>query len=296
MVRAVVVYRHDGLGSRLMAFGNGLRLARVLGVPCGLAWNEPQKVGGILDPGQLLNLRRLPANVRFAPLFNLLQNLGPVRICNDAALGVVDRRALETADVLLCGLSQIQRMSDEADSPELRAGLAAAMRCLVPAPPLVEPLRQFMAGHDLAAAVGVHVRRGDLPDQPAERERLRLIGLDRYFAVIDAVFRHEPLFLCTEDSSVIDAFQARYGARVFHHPTRSWVREEEAAASDALIEMFLLSATKLIVGGPSAFSRFAAARSGLPLVVLRSDVAVERSIELAASLVEAAGAAAPRPL
>lgn len=291
-MRVVVVYRGDGLGSRLMAFANGLRLARVFGVPCYLTWNEPDHVGGITDPGRLLDMRRLPNNVRIVPLFSALKNIGPARIYYDGVRGIVDREALADADVLLCGLAHIQRLSDEADTPELRKNLAAAMACLVPAPALADRARAFNAECDVRDAVGVHVRRGDIVGHRIPRERVRLIGIDRYFAVLDAVASDRPLFLCTEDQSVVDAFAARYPGRVLRYPTRSWSRDDAVAVEDAMIEMFLLSATKFIVAGPSAFNRFAAARKAIPLVLLQNRDSVQQSIALAIAAVRDAGAGA----
>ena len=151
-MRAVVVYRADGLGSRLMAFGNGLRMARVLGVPCYWTWNERSSVGGVSDLGQLLNVRRIAPNVRVLSLFRALKEIGPARIYYDGARGVVDRGAVAGSDVLLCGLSQIQRLSGEVDSPGLREDFAAAIRCIVPVPMLVDRARNFSAEHDLRAA------------------------------------------------------------------------------------------------------------------------------------------------
>jgi hypothetical protein len=286
-MRAVVVYRADGLGSRLMAFGNGLRMARVLGVPCYWTWNERQRVGGIDDLGRLLDMQRLGPDVRILPLFDALKEIGPARLCSDGIKGVVSREAVAGADVLLCGITQLQRLSDETLSPGLRRGFAAAISCIAPTPMLVDRARRFAAAHDLRSAVGVHVRRGDLIGHKAERERIRLIELDRYFVVLDAVAPDAPLFLCTEDQSAIDAFRARYPSRVFRYPTHSWSRDDEAAVGDALIEMFLLSATKFIVAGPSAFSRFAAARRAIPLVLLQNRHSVAESVALAEAVVGA---------
>lgn len=280
-VRAVVVYRTDGLGSRLIAFGNGLRLARALEVPCYLSWNDPHEVGGLSDLGELLDLRQMPPTVKVVRHAEALLELLPRRICYAGIEAVIDREALSGADVLLCNLGHLQRFSDEAPSAQLNADLARALRGLVPAPELADRIRSFSASHDVRGAVGVHVRRGDLIGHRDEKERRRMVGLDRYFAVLDAVAASEPLFLCSDDLSVVGAFQERYPDRVLRYPTTSWARNDRESTSDALIEMFLLSATQFIVAGPSGFSRFAAAKRARPLVVLRNVHSLEQSLAMA---------------
>jgi hypothetical protein len=287
-MRAVVVYRQDGLGNRLLAFGNALRLSRVLGVHCYIAWNEPQRVGNITSYAHLLDMHRLPSNVRLRRIDQGLRELAPSRIGYAGNAEIVDPAALAGTDVLLCVRPQMQRLEREAASPRLAQDFAAALGCLVPVPRLADRARAFAAAAGIRGAVGVHVRRGDLEGHPLERERIRLIGLDRYFAVLDAVAPDSRLFLCTEDGTVIDAFRARYASRVLIYPTRSWNRDDRAATDDALIEMFLLSATRFIVGGPSAFSRFAAARALVPLVVLENRHSVAESIDAATAALQAA--------
>jgi hypothetical protein len=277
-MRAIVVYRQDGLGSRLMAFGNGLRLARVLGVPCHLVWTEAHRIGRISQFGQLLDESRLTSNVSAGRLDEILGQLRPSRMMYADDGDILDREAVAGSDVLFCVSSRMQRLDDEVRSPALARGFAAAAKCLMPVPPLVARARAFGARYDLRAAIGVHVRRGDLVDNRIERDRLRLIGLDHYFSVLDAISARRPLFLCTEDLAVVDAFRARYPGRVLRYPTTSWTRADRQAAASALIEMFLLGATRLVVAGPSAFSRFAAARRPIPLVVLKNGDSPKESI------------------
>lgn len=287
-MRAVVVYRQDGLGSRLMAFGNGLRLARALAVPCYLAWNEWHRVGGISHLGHLLDRQRMTENIRVRRLDQGLREIYPSRMFYAGSEDVLDREAVAGSDVLFCVRPRMQRLSDETDSRRVALDFAAAASCLLPSPALADRARAFAAGRSLRTAVGVHVRRGDLAGHPLEIERVRLIGLDRYFAVLDAVAADAPLFLCTEDQSVIEAFRAKYSSRAFWYPTKSWERGEREATEDALIEIFLLSATRFIVAGPSAFSRFAAARKAIPLLELENDRSLAQTVDAATAALQAA--------
>jgi hypothetical protein len=287
-MRAVVVYRIDGLGGRLLALGNGIRMARVLGVPCYWAWGSFQHVAGVENPRWLLDAPRLEAAVTIGSLTRALRQSGAKHILYDRAADVIERAELAEADVLLCGIGRVQRLSDEADGARLRRDLAAALSAVAMAPALHQRALAFAARHDLRPAVGVHVRRGDLIGYPIERERRRLVGLDRYFAVLDEVAGDAPLFLCTEDREVIEAFEARYPGRILRYPTRSWDRGDREALAEALIEMFLLSATRFIVGGLSAFSRFAAARRAIPLAVLHEGHSLERSVEIATAVARTA--------
>ena len=273
-----------------MALGNGIRIARVLGVPCYYAWESIQYISGVDDPRRLLDARRLGAAVTIGGLTDGLRQFAAKRVLYDRAADIVDRADVAEADVLLCGLGRVQRLSDEVDSPRLRLDLARAMNAIRPAPALHRRALAFAAQHDPRRAVGVHVRRGDLAGYPVERERRRLVGLQRYFAALDAVIGDAPLFLCTEDPSVIEAFDARYPGRLLRYPTRSWDRDDPEALADALVEMFLLSITRFIVGGPSAFSRFAAARSATPLAVLYEQLTVERCVEVATEVARIASA------
>ncbi len=287
-MRGVIAYRMDGLGGRLMALGNGIRIARVLGVPCYFAWESFEHVAGVTDPRRLLDAERLDAAVKTGKLTFGFREFDARRILYDGAKDVIDEAELAGADVLLCGLGRVQRLSGEADSLRLRGDLAAAMRAIALAPALSRQALAFAARHDPRPAIGVHVRRGDLVHYPVERERRRIVGLERYFAALDAVIGDAPLFLCTEDPKVIEAFDGRYPGRVLHYPTRSWDRDDPEALAEALIEMFLLSTTRFIVGGPSAFSRFAAARAAIPLAVLSESMSVERCIAIATSVARTA--------
>ena len=235
-----------------------------------MAWNERERIGRIGNLGVLLDLPAMAPEVVALTLAQALRR----------------RALLAGADVLFCGYPEVQRLDDEVDSPELHGGLAAALRFLAPAPALADRIRDFTASNDLAAAVGVHVRRGDIVTN--ERHRDRMIELDRYFAVLDAVAGDDPLFLCTEDQPVVDAFLARYPGRVLRYAARSWVRHERTAAEDALIEMMLLSATRYIIAGESAFSRFAAARSLIPPALIENSQGVGDSIGIAAAAARAA--------
>ena len=293
LIRAVVVYRHDGLGCRLMSLGNGLRIARRLGVQCYMAWNERDRIGGIGNLGILLDVPAMAPEVIVLTLAQALRELSPAHIAYDRHKSVVRGESLTDADVFLCGYPELQRFDDEVDSPELRNSLADALRLLAPAPALAKRIRDFTSQHDLAAAVGVHVRRGDIVTN--ERYRGRIIELDRYFAVLDAVAPDEPLFLCTEDQPVVEAFLARYPGRVMRYATRSWKRGERAAAEDALIEMMLLSGTRYIIGGQSAFSRFAAARNLIPFALMENRHGLDKSIEIATAATRAGPALALSP-
>jgi hypothetical protein len=288
LIRAVVVSRTDGLGARLIAFGNGIRIARALGVPCHLAWNEADQVGG-LDASRLFALDDLPPGITFARMPHILREIEAGRIAFDRAMRVIPRSILDGTEVLLCGHHWFQRFDDEPDTPALRQDFAAALRSIPPARAIAARIEAFAARHDLGPAVGVHVRRGDIVGHPSEIHRNRVVDLERYYAVLDAVATEARLFLCTEDPAVIEAFSARYPGRVFGFPTSSYDRQDGSAAEDAMTELTLLGETRFIVAGRSAFSRCAAARNARPLILLENKDSFERSLEIALATLTRSG-------
>lgn len=111
------------------------------------------------------------------------------------------------------------RFGAELAAPEAFAEAAVAkLRSLVPAAPLQERIEAFLAAHDLAGAVGVHVRQTDnqqayagwrgLPDfDPACISQLE--GFEALISRLEGEGR--PVFLATDNDAVERRLLARHG-------------------------------------------------------------------------------------
>lgn len=110
--------------------------------------------------------------------------------------------------------------------------------------------------------IGVHVRRGDV--RPPQR-----VAVSSYFQRLEHSYPENHYFVASEDEDVLERFQWEFAGRVRVYPAHSRVRTERIAVQDALIEMLLLSRTRLIVTGPSSFTEVAAMMGGKGREVLR---------------------------
>lgn len=121
--------------------------------------------------------------------------------------------------------------------------------------------------------VGVHVRRGDAASiksdkQTFHRERQRTIPEKLYFDVLDGT--NQPIFVCTENTDVIDSFHKRYGDRVCNFQCRSFKRREAVGCQDAAVDLLLLSKCRNILGGDSSFSEVAGVIGNAPRQILHN--------------------------
>jgi hypothetical protein len=274
-IAAVLGYRHDGLGARLMAMGNGLRVAAKVGCPFGFVWTTDPDLANIAEPSALFDIAAMAkADVPFMSIVDaFVLPVDSRLIFATGNLSTLDIAAVPAGSTLLTTCAATLLLQDEAVIVA-RNGLSKAMKKIVPTPQIVERSEAFMNRHDLPTAIGVHVRRGDIvrPDYP--RRDQRVVALDQYFAMLDLNrTRDEQIFLCTEDRSVIDAFEVRYPNRVLRYPTRSWDRADRGAVEDALVEIIALGRTSFVIGGPSCFSRAATGLGLNPLVAIVNTVA-----------------------
>lgn len=136
-----------------------------------------------------------------------------------------------------------------------------------------EKLRKAIDTFGIEQRVGVHVRRGDVED-------FRCTPISRYFEKIENNYAGAPLFVTSDDEEVLQAFERRYGNQLAIYPSRSRVRTEPVAVQDALIELLLLSRTRVILAGQSSFSEVAAMIGGTRLEVLHPHKSTSRFYRL----------------
>ncbi len=121
--------------------------------------------------------------------------------------------------------------------------------------------RRFRIDHWRDRMIGVHIRRTD------KRRWGGLPGDGEYMAALDALLEQRPhagIFLASDDVRCQAAFHQRYGERVMSFPVRSFDRGNEDGIIDAVVTLYLLRATELVIGGSySGYSLCAGWDNGL---------------------------------
>lgn len=111
--------------------------------------------------------------------------------------------------------------------------------------------------------IGVHVRRTDKAGSGPPKT-------DVYFRAIEKAISGQrdiespPIFLATDDPECVDEFRARYGDRLMTYPVRTLDRDSTHGIIDAVVTLYLLRATRFVVGGAySGYSLCAGWDNGL---------------------------------
>lgn len=156
------------------------------------------------------------------------------------------------------------------------AELTANLR---PIPAIAEQVTKFRTDHFRPAMIGVHLRRGDMVFDYADRVNNTSQALDAVDRYLD-MYPGAGIFLATDDGAVDqhrgnvhhegvrDIFQRRYGERVVSTTPRSLDRRSAIAIQDALVDLLLLRATDAVVGTRgSSFSVMAAFGRDVPLTL-----------------------------
>lgn len=268
-IAAVLAYRHDGFGARLMCLGNGIRFAKEFGCGFGFIWSRGPCIADIQKPKELFDVKAMAEKgVNFTNFANELSRSADARVIFNAGFrNTINMAEVPPGSTLLITCHRTLRTHGESDMVARKA-LSAALKLVVPTSVIAERISAFVRSHDLGSAIGVHVRRGDIVNSGILRHTFRVIELARYFAMVDVNRTSDEIFLCTEDASVIDAFEARYPKRVIRFPTRSWCRDDKNAVEDAFIEIAALSRTSFVIAGKSAFNRAATGLGFIPLLTI----------------------------
>jgi hypothetical protein len=151
--------------------------------------------------------------------------------------------------------------------PVIRARCIELLDELEPRAILRDRITGFRADHFRPPVIGVHLRRGDFlrlrPDVAGNTQEA-LAALDCFLAEAP----HARIFLCTDDGSrdqkqehregLRELFQARYGDRMIATSPRSLDRRTPEGVQDAVVDLWLLRATQMLVGTHgSSFSALA---------------------------------------
>jgi hypothetical protein len=174
--------------------------------------------------------------------------------------------------------------------PDVGRRCAELIAELQPSPPLAQRIADLRARHFRPTTIGVHLRRGDFL-----RHRPDVSGNTREaMAAVDRMLVDAPeagILLCTDDGArdparketrlegVRTKFARRYGERLVSIQPRSLDRGRVEAVQDALVELWLLRATTMLVGTTgSSFSGFAAAARNVPHVMVGRGIPAYRPV------------------
>ena len=163
---------------------------------------------------------------------------------------------------------------------------------LEPIASIQEAVEQFRRNQFRPTMVGVHLRRGDLLRQRPDVASNTVQAFTAVDHFLDA-FPDAGIFLCTDDGAIIphtgremrregvlETFRVRYGARVVWTDPRSLDRRTPQAIQDALVDLWLLRATDLLVGTQgSSFSEMAVFDRGIPYLLVAGATAGYQRLE-----------------
>lgn len=155
--------------------------------------------------------------------------------------------------------------------PDLYAGhvplwpaVGPALSSVTPIAPLSARIEAFVAEHFRPFVIGVHLRRGDFHTERPDAVGNTAATLARVDVHL-AAHRDAAVFLCTDEAvdapapSLRAVFAARYGERMLPAATTNLTRDSLAGIEDAVVDLFLLRRTHLVIGtASSSFSALAA--------------------------------------
>jgi hypothetical protein len=135
-----------------------------------------------------------------------------------------------------------------------------------------ETLRNIADQYDTSGAIGVHVRifddRSPKVDFPEIGNIYKRATLDLYINRIRQEIQKNSLvkiFLACNSDDIEFKLHKEFGQRIFIYPKRSRRRSSKMAIEDAVVDLYLLSRTKKIIGAwPSTFPLLASKWGRIP--------------------------------
>jgi hypothetical protein len=137
--------------------------------------------------------------------------------------------------------------------------------------------------------VGVHIRRGDAIRDPGIGGRFRRSSNSSFMARMDQIVQSSPnssFFLATDCRETQQRFQDRYGSLILTNPEKRFVPSIPGAPKanqlDAVVDLFALARTRMILGThSSSFSRAAATLGGARLELVEGSWLAQHGSRLA---------------
>ncbi len=265
-VKFVIANRFDGLGGRLITLLLSLGLAEQIGARCLLHWPNTWDLSGRSLPwlfgGPLLEpFLSETTGHRIAGL-DLLRHDGLTALRLIGHQDQLEADDLERFDAICLRSASPAAIATLPgfDVAAVKRACADQFRRLPLHPAVAERIARYPHLSELAGAIGVQVRRGDLLRHQSAVHRTRMIDLERYFSALE---RHgeRAIFLASDSPAVVRQFRRHFGPRLLTLPRHWWVgysRNGRRDLQQALCELLLLARCPHIVAGPSNFPRAAA--------------------------------------
>jgi hypothetical protein len=272
---AIVGFRQDRIGARLICLLNTMRLARKFGVRGRYLWLS-QPAGPypeLVDPRHFLTPEFVAAHIEIVTETPLRTGLHNVRAAAPGMNSAGFARALAEGGRYECdSMSEVVRFIDE-DAAAVAAEMRAVAQDLALSPQLRLALAK--ARHLIAAAgggqpVAIHVRRGDILDGDpwSYSSWASKYVPDEFFRAFIA--RHDGPVIAFSDTPAAVLHLRRGDARVL--PAAELLDTGALSAAERDLLELLLMAGCAEVGAPSqsAFSRAAAVIGGCRILALPS--------------------------
>jgi len=128
---------------------------------------------------------------------------------------------------------------------ELREELSCLLRNFKPLPPLMKKIKEFSEKENISQAIGIHMRRGDF------KEAQEISSDKRFLKKIQEILEKDPkvrFFLCTDSKESEKLLKKDFGEKIITYPKKEFDRLKKEFLQEGLIELFLLSKTKRIIG------------------------------------------------
>lgn len=242
-----------GLANRMLALASGMQVAEEAGAQLRLHWGIRKDCGCPFGRLFVNEVPRVPlTEVRNADqFFNLISRPRPAT--NEIQFGPVN-----SIGVAVC-------------TTWWRAGFPPVndqyLQRLEPHPAIIqrveETWRKLEGNRDI---VGFHIRGTD------HRVARQVSTVPKFLEVAESLIRTRPgvrFLVCSDREEPKKTFQTRYSWRVVLPGKRTYNRRSPVAVEEALVDLLLLGRTTGVWGSKgSTFSRAAALRGGVPLVVV----------------------------
>ncbi|GEM_PF-3401964 len=117
---------------------------------------------------------------------------------------------------------------------------------LVPAASLRKEIESFSQERDISNAIGIHARRTEFLMNADGRGQVSTD--EKFFEAMESMDKDAKFFLATDSKETEKNFMKRFGERVIVFPKKSWSKDTRRSMEEAVIDLFLLSKTKHILG------------------------------------------------
>lgn len=117
---------------------------------------------------------------------------------------------------------------------------------LVPADSLRKEIESFSQEKDIPNAIGIHARRTEFLMNADGRGQVSTD--ERFFEAMENMGKDKKFFLATDSKETEKNFIKRFGERVIVFPKKNWNKDTRRSMEEAVIDLFLLSKTRYILG------------------------------------------------